>query len=87
MPPCMIPPAIDMAGTGKTVLVTGGAGYVGSHCIVELLKEDFSVICIDNFVNSIKGLYTFNFDVIRFQNNLYFALDPKVGGRINFVNK
>jgi len=55
MPPCMIPPTIEMAGTGKTVLVTGGAGYVGSHCIVELLKEDFTVICIDNFVNSIKG--------------------------------
>eukprot|EP00091_Calanus_sinicus_P005015 TRINITY_DN15378_c0_g1_i1.p1 TRINITY_DN15378_c0_g1~~TRINITY_DN15378_c0_g1_i1.p1 ORF type:complete len:153 (+),score=33.02 TRINITY_DN15378_c0_g1_i1:26-460(+) len=51
----LIPPAIEMAGVGKTVLVTGGAGYVGSHCIVELLKEDYSVICIDNFVNSIKG--------------------------------
>ena len=42
-------------GTGKTILVTGGAGYVGSHCCVELLKEDYSVIVVDNFVNSIKG--------------------------------
>lgn len=45
-----------MFGTGKTVLVTGGAGYVGSHCVIELLKEDFNVICIDNFVNSHKGV-------------------------------
>ena len=45
----------EMAGTGKTILVTGGAGYVGSHCCVELLKEDYSVIVVDNFVNSIKG--------------------------------
>ena len=31
--------------------------YVGSHCVIELLKEDFNVICIDNFVNSHKGEY------------------------------
>ena len=31
--------------------------YVGSHCVVELLKEDFNVICIDNFVNSHKGAF------------------------------
>merc|ERR1719333_1707377 len=52
----MIQTPPDMSGTGKTVLVTGGAGYVGSHCVVELLKEDFNVICIDNFVNSHKGV-------------------------------
>ena len=44
-----------MAGSGRTILVTGGAGYVGSHCVVELLKEDYNVIVIDNFINSIKG--------------------------------
>jgi len=44
-----------MAGSGTTVLVTGGAGYVGSHCVVELLKEEYNVIVIDNFVNSMKG--------------------------------
>ena len=47
----------EMAGTGKTILVTGGAGYGGSHCCVELLKEDYSVIVVDNFVNSIKGRF------------------------------
>jgi len=56
MPPYMIQTPPDMFGTGKTVLVTGGAGYVGSHCVIELLKEDFNVICIDNFVNSHKGV-------------------------------
>jgi len=56
MPPYMIPSSLSMAaGSGRTVLVTGGAGYVGSHCVVELLKEDYNVIVIDNFVNSIKG--------------------------------
>merc|ERR1712209_146746 len=56
MPPCMVSEVTgEMAGSGKTILVTGGAGYVGSHCCVELLKEDYSVIVVDNFVNSIKG--------------------------------
>ncbi|RZC32658.1 UDP-glucose 4-epimerase [Asbolus verrucosus] len=34
-----------------TVLVTGGAGYVGSHTVVELLNSNYSVIAIDNLVN------------------------------------
>lgn len=37
----------------KTVLVTGGAGYIGSHCIVELLEAGYDVIAIDNFANSV----------------------------------
>ena len=34
------------------ILVTGGAGYIGSHTCVELLNEGFEVIVIDNFSNS-----------------------------------
>jgi len=34
------------------VLVTGGAGYIGSHTSVELLNAGHEVICIDNFMNS-----------------------------------
>ena len=44
-----------MPGAGQTILVTGGGGYIGSHCILQLLQEDFNVIVVDNFVNSIKG--------------------------------
>ena len=44
-----------MPGAGRTILVTGGGGYIGSHCILQLLQEDFNVIVVDNFVNSIKG--------------------------------
>jgi len=36
----------------KTVLVTGGTGYIGSHCIVELLNAGYEVVTIDNLVNS-----------------------------------
>ena len=35
-----------------TVLVTGGAGYIGSHACVELLNAGHTVIVADNLVNS-----------------------------------
>ena len=36
----------------KCVFVTGGAGYIGSHCCVELLNAGYDVVAIDNFANS-----------------------------------
>jgi UDP-glucose 4-epimerase len=35
-----------------TILVTGGAGFIGSHTCVELLNENYDVVVIDNLVNS-----------------------------------
>jgi UDP-glucose 4-epimerase len=34
------------------ILVTGGAGYIGSHTIVELLNNDYGVVVVDNLSNS-----------------------------------
>lgn len=36
------------------VLLTGGAGYIGSHTAVELLEKDFEIVIYDNLVNSSK---------------------------------
>jgi UDP-glucose 4-epimerase len=36
----------------KKVIVTGGTGYIGSHTAVELIKEGFEVVIIDNLYNS-----------------------------------
>lgn len=36
------------------VLVTGGAGYIGTHTSVELLNAGHNVVCVDNLVNSKK---------------------------------
>ena len=38
----------------KKILVTGGAGYIGSHTCVELLKNGYEVVVIDNLRNSMK---------------------------------
>ena len=34
------------------ILVTGGAGYIGSHTVVELLEAGEDIVIVDNFVNS-----------------------------------
>ncbi|TNC84843.1 MAG: UDP-glucose 4-epimerase, partial [Thalassolituus sp.] len=36
----------------KTILVTGGAGYIGSHTCVELIEAGYNVVVIDNLSNS-----------------------------------
>ena len=35
-----------------TILVTGGAGYIGSHTCVELIQKGYDIIIIDNLINS-----------------------------------
>lgn len=37
-----------------SILVTGGAGYIGTHTCVELLKENYEVVVIDNLSNAKK---------------------------------
>ena len=52
------------------ILVTGGAGFIGSHLIDRLLKEQHEVICLDNFYTGTKRnvrnwLDLPNFELIR----------------------
>ena len=38
-----------MTSSGKRVLVTGGAGFLGSHLCERLLDQGHEVLCVDNF--------------------------------------
>ena len=52
----------------KRVLVTGGAGFLGSHLCDRLLKEDCDVLCVDNFFSGTKN------NILSLINNKNFEL-------------
>ena len=52
----------------KRILVTGGAGFIGSHLCKKLLQNGNSVICVDNFFTSIKD------NIIELLSNQRFEL-------------
>jgi len=41
-----------MSSEKQVILVTGGAGYIGSHTIIDLIDSGYDVISIDNFYNA-----------------------------------
>ena len=52
----------------KRILVTGGAGFIGSHLCERLLAEGHEVICVDNFFTGSKS------NVVHLLSNPYFEL-------------
>jgi UDP-glucuronate decarboxylase len=52
----------------KRILVTGGAGFIGSHLCERLLKEGNEVICLDNFFTGSKS------NIVHLLSNSYFEL-------------
>ena len=54
----------------KRILITGGAGFLGSHLSERLLKEGNEILCLDNFFTGTKGNIEYlmddhNFELIR----------------------
>ncbi|XP_075249770.1 UDP-glucose 4-epimerase-like [Convolutriloba macropyga] len=47
-------PSDGLKSESKTLLVTGGAGYIGSHTVLELLNKDYEVVVVDNCANAFK---------------------------------
>ena len=42
----------------KRILVTGGAGFIGSHLCERLVNEGNDVICLDNFYSILETIRT-----------------------------
>ena len=51
----------------KTVLVAGGAGFIGSHLCGKLLTHNYKVICLDNFQTSTKSNIVNLFNSVKFE--------------------
>lgn len=47
------------------ILVTGGAGYIGSHTIIELLNSGYDILSVDNYSNSSESTYNRIKDITR----------------------
>lgn len=57
-----------MEWTLKKILITGGAGFIGSHLCERLLREGNEVICVDNFFTGAKR------NVVHLMQSPYFEL-------------
>ncbi|NLC87504.1 MAG: UDP-glucose 4-epimerase GalE [Clostridiaceae bacterium] len=81
-----------------SILVTGGAGYIGSHTVIELLNKGEEVVIIDNFSNSKKEVLNlikkitskdFKFYEMDYSNRekleKVFEENPNIDSVINFA--
>lgn len=62
------------------VLTTGGAGFIGSHTIVELLDAGYDTVILDNFCNASKGRLSspfLSFGVCAVQHKTVLCCDTK----------
>jgi len=57
-----------------SILVTGGAGYIGSHTVVELLETGEEIVIVDNFINS-KPIILNKIKEITKKNLKFYELD------------
>ena len=80
----------------KTILITGGAGYIGSHTVVELLKNpEYDVIIVDNFSNPNPEIINRLYDLVKRPIKIYhrdcrdqmddILSEHKVDGIIHFA--
>ena len=70
----------------KKILVTGGAGYIGSHCVISLVNSGYHPIVIDNFCNSKKTVFK-KIKQITKKNIKYYYLDLRDKKKLNQVFK
>jgi len=61
-----------MGDSNRNILLTGGAGYIGIHCIVSLVKSGYTPIIADNMYNATAGAIT--------------AAEAIIGNKIKFYN-
>ena len=64
----------------QSVLVTGGAGFIGSHLCERLIGEGYSVICVDNLITGTEK----NIEHLKTNGNFKFVNADIVKDELNF---
>ena len=72
------------AGDYLNILLTGGAGYIGSHTIIELLNSGHNVIVADNLCNSSQELIR-RVEQITGQHVAFFKTDIRDRDGLNAI--
>lgn len=67
----------------RIVLITGGAGFIGSHMCEKMLAKDYRVICLDNFITGTLGnikplLKDRNFQLVECNVAGYIDIEGKI---------
>ena len=74
----------------KRVLITGGAGFIGSHLCDKLLSEDCHVICLDNLITgskeNIAHIYNKNFHFVEHNVTKYIEVDGGLDHILHFAS-
>ena len=75
----------------KIVVITGGAGFIGSHLCDKLLEEGFRIICLDNFITGKKEnirhlLKDKNFALIEHNVTKYIEIKGRVDYILHFAS-
>ena len=79
---------VNVKSSQKRILVTGGAGFLGSHLCQRLIELDFQVLCLDNlYTGSLENIQLLegnsNFEFI--EHNVQVPIDIKVDGIFNLA--
>src|SRR5271154_837569 len=75
-----------MALTRTRILVTGGAGFLGSHLCERLLADGHEVVCVDNYLTGAKHNIEHLLDNPRFELQVKDVTDEvRVSGEVDFV--
>ncbi|WP_226698932.1 UDP-glucuronic acid decarboxylase family protein [Qipengyuania gaetbuli] len=82
------PSALSRYSLTKRVMVTGGAGFLGSHLVDRLLAEGHEVLCVDNFFTGARANVAHLFDHPRFElvrHDITMPLSVEVDEIYNFA--
>ncbi len=80
-----------MTNSKKTVVITGGAGFIGSHLCDRLLGEGFKVLCLDNLITGRRAnikhlLHDKYFAFIKHDVTKYIRLKGKIDYVLHFAS-